>query len=100
MVAEGEQRGHVPVGDEPDIASLAAVTAVRAAMHDQALAAEADAASAAVTAADVQPGLVDEVTHGVRGYGLAPIAGGDERLSEAGRLVLCPLPRAGTNAIA
>ena len=64
VVAEGEQRGHVAVGDEPDVAALAAVAAVGAAVDDRALPPEADAARAAVAAADVQPALVDEGGHG------------------------------------
>ncbi len=41
MVAVGEQRRHVAVGLQPDVAALAAVAAVRAAERDGALAAEA-----------------------------------------------------------
>ena len=64
VVAEGEERGHVAVGDEPDVAALAAVAAVGAAVDDRTLPPEADAARPAVAPADVEPALVDEGGHG------------------------------------
>ena len=63
MVAEGEQRGDVAVGHEPDVAALAAVAAVRPAHGDVGLPPERDAARAAVAAAHVQLRLVDELGH-------------------------------------
>ena len=60
VVAEREQRGDVAVGDQPDVAALAAVAAVRAAHRDGALTAERHAAGAAVATAHVQLGFVDE----------------------------------------
>ena len=54
VVAEREQRGDVVVGDQPHVAALAAVAAVRAALGDRALAPERDAAGAAVAAAHVE----------------------------------------------
>ena len=63
MVPERQQRRHVVVGDQPDVAALAAVAAVRTAHHDRALASERHAARAAVTAAHVELALVDELGH-------------------------------------
>ena len=63
VVAERQQRGHVVVGDEPDVAALAAVAAVRAAEGDRTLAPERHAARAAVAAAHVELALVDELGH-------------------------------------
>ena len=63
VVAEGEQRGHVAVGDEPDVAAVAAVAAVGAALGDVGLAPERDAARAAVAALHVEAALVDELRH-------------------------------------
>ncbi len=63
MVAERQQGRHVVVGDEPDVAALAAVAAVRAAHHDRALASERHAARAAITAAHVELAFVDELGH-------------------------------------
>ena len=54
VVAEGEQRRDVAVGDEPDVAAVAAVASVGAALGHVRLPAERDAARAAVTALDVQ----------------------------------------------
>ena len=54
VVAEGQERGHVAVGDQPDVAALAAVAAVGAAVDDRTLPPEADAARAAVAPADVE----------------------------------------------
>ena len=53
MVPERQQRRRVAVGDQPDIAAAAAVTAVGAAHGDVRLAAERHATRAAVTALDV-----------------------------------------------
>ena len=61
VVAEGQQRGHVAVGDQPDVAALAAVAAVGAAPGDVRLAPEGDAARAAVAASDVEAAFVDEL---------------------------------------
>ena len=63
VVAEGQQRGDVVVGDQPHVAALAAVAAVRAAEGDRTLAAERHAAGAAVATAHVQLALVDELGH-------------------------------------
>ena len=68
MVAERQQRRHVVVGDEPDIAALAAVAAVRTALHDRTLASERHAARAAVTAAYVELAFVDELGHQSQRY--------------------------------
>ena len=60
VVAEGEERGDVPVGPQPDVAALAAVAAVGTAARDVRLAPERHAAGSAVAAAHVQLRLVDE----------------------------------------
>ena len=78
MVAEREQRRHVVVGDQPDVAALAAVAAVRAAVHDRTLAPERDAARAAVAATHVELALVDELGLGhvgraYRGGAIVPV---------------------------
>ena len=70
MVAEGEQRGHVAVGDQPDVAALAAVAAVGPALGHVRLAAERDAAGAAVAAPHVELALVDESGHDAAAYGV------------------------------
>ena len=57
------------VGDEPDVAALAAVAAVRPAEGDRTLPAERHAARAAVTAAHVELALVDELGHHVNATG-------------------------------
>ena len=64
MVAEGQQRGDVAVGHQPDLAAAAAIASVGAAVGDRTLPAEADAARAPVPAADVESALVDEGGHG------------------------------------
>ena len=53
---EGEQRGHVAVGHQPDVAAVAAVAAVGAALGDVGLAAERDRARAAVARLAREPG--------------------------------------------
>jgi hypothetical protein len=63
VIAECEQRRHVVVGDQPDVAAVAAVTTVRAAHRLWTLPAEADAARAAIASAYVQLALVDELRH-------------------------------------
>ena len=63
VVAEGEQRGDVVVGDEPDVAALAAVTAVRPAEGLGPLAPERHAACSPIASAHVELGLVDELRH-------------------------------------
>ena len=75
MVAKGEQRGDVVIGDEPHVAALAAVAAVRPALGDRALPAERHTAGAAVAAAHVELRLVDELGHLRPSYK----AGGDAR---------------------
>ena len=69
MVAERQQRRHVVVGDEPDVAALAAVAAVRTAHHDRALAPERHAARATIAAAHVELALVDEIGHQINATG-------------------------------
>ena len=73
VVAERQQRGHVVVGDEPDVAALAAVAAVRAAHRHRTLAPERHAARAAVAAAHVELALVDELGHRDHATGVEPL---------------------------
>ena len=63
VVAEREERRHVVIGDQPDVAAVAAITAVRSAHRLGTFTAEADAARAAITTSDVQLALVDELRH-------------------------------------
>ena len=51
------------IGDQPDVAAVAAITAVRATHRLGTFTTEADAARAAITTADVQLALVDELRH-------------------------------------
>ena len=69
MVAERQQGCHVVVGDEPDIAALAAVAPVRSAFHDRALTPEGHAARAPITAAYVELAFVDELGHRLNATG-------------------------------
>jgi hypothetical protein len=68
VVAERQQRRHVVVGDEPDVAALAAVATVRTTERDGALTAEGHAACATVAAAHVELALVDELGHVDQAY--------------------------------
>ena len=63
VVAEGEERGDVAVGDKPDVAALAAVTAVGATLRDVRLPPERHRAGAPVARLHVELGLVDEPRH-------------------------------------
>ncbi|GAC1316485.1 MAG: hypothetical protein NVSMB12_13310 [Acidimicrobiales bacterium] len=72
MVAEREQRRHVVVGEQPYVAAVAAVAAVRSPARDVGLSAHRHRTGATVTGADVDLGLVDERTgagHGFPAYG-------------------------------
>jgi hypothetical protein len=60
-VLEGQQGGDVAVGDQPDVAAVAAVAAVGPTLGNVGLTAERDGAGAAVTTLDVQVALVDEL---------------------------------------
>ena len=64
VVAEREQRRHVVVGDQPHVATRAAVAAVGTAPGHVRLTPERDAAGAAVATAHVERALVDEPGHG------------------------------------
>ena len=63
VVLEREQRRDVAVGDEPDVAAVAAVATVRAAERLGALATERHTAGSAVTTTHVQLDVVDEIAH-------------------------------------
>ena len=91
VVAERQQRGHVVVGDEPDVAALAAVAAVRSAEGDRTLPAERHAARAAVAAAHVELALVDELGHHDQRYRQPLI-----RVFAAAECLLRGVPAAGT----
>ena len=60
LVAEVDQGVEVLVGLQPDVAAVAAVAAVGAAERDELLAAEADAAIAAIAGSDRDFSFVDE----------------------------------------
>ena len=51
------------VGDQPDIATITAVTAVRPPVYHRPFAAERDTASTAISATEVQLAFVDELGH-------------------------------------
>ena len=63
VVAKRQEGRHVVVGDEHDIAAVAAVAAVWASTFDVRLAPERDAAGAAITTFDVNVAFVDEAGH-------------------------------------
>ena len=63
VVAKGQQRRDVVIGDEPHVASPAAVATVRPALGDGPFPTKRDAARSPVTAAHVELRLVDELGH-------------------------------------
>jgi len=63
VVSESEQRGHIVVGNQPDVAAIAAVAAVWAAVHHRTLPPERHASGPSVTSAEVQLTFVDELRH-------------------------------------
>ena len=63
MVAEGEQRRDVAIGDQPDVAALAPVAAVRSAHGLGTLTAERHTAGTAIAAAYIQLRFIDEPAH-------------------------------------
>jgi hypothetical protein len=65
MITEGKQRGHVVVGNQPDIATVATVATIRTAVNNGTFASERDASGAAVPSTDVELALVDELGHAV-----------------------------------
>src|SRR5690606_26731206 len=70
LVAEVDQGVEVLVGQQPDVAALAAVAAVRPAQRDELLAPEAHAAVAAVAGSDGDFSFVDQLHGaGTRGMG-------------------------------
>jgi len=68
VVAKGDERRNVVIGDEPHVAASAPVTAVRATVDDRAFPPERDTPRTAVAAARVELALVDELGHGGRAY--------------------------------
>ena len=65
VIAERDERRHIAIGDEPDVAARAPVTAVGAALGRVGLTAERDAARATVATFHIETGLIDEVRHGL-----------------------------------
>ncbi len=63
VVSESKQGGDIAVGHQPDRASVAAVTAGRAAPGDVGLAPKRNAARAPVSGLDIDVALVDESGH-------------------------------------
>src|SRR5262245_6555707 len=63
MVTEGEQRGDVAVGHEPDVAAIAPVAAVGSALVDVRLPPERDGPGPAVAPLHMEAALVDEPGH-------------------------------------
>jgi len=53
MVLEGEKRGNISVGDEPNIATSAAISAVGSALGHMSFTTERNATSATVSAFDI-----------------------------------------------
>jgi len=63
VVTKRQERGDIVVGDEPDIATITAVTAVRPPVDHRPFTAERHTASTAISTAEVQLAFVDELGH-------------------------------------
>ena len=63
MVSKGEQRRHIVVGDQPDVATIATITTIWAAVHHGAFTPKRHAPGPSVTSAEVQLTFVDELRH-------------------------------------
>ncbi len=74
LIAEVDQRVEIVHTLRPDVAALAAVTAVGAAVFDELFTPERDAAIAAVAGEDVDLGLIEEF-HGSNNWGLLARSG-------------------------
>jgi hypothetical protein len=63
VILKAQQRSLIVVGDQPYVAAVAAVTAVRTALGDVRFTAKADASCASVAGFSMQLRAVDEGTH-------------------------------------
>jgi hypothetical protein len=72
LVAEGEERVQLGIGDDHDRASIAAVTPIGASLGDELLAPERDAPVPAVAADDGDVSFVDEHGDVARGRPSGP----------------------------
>lgn len=63
VVTKRQERGDIVVGDEPDIATISAVTAIRPPVYHRSFTAERHTASTAISTAEVQLAFVDELGH-------------------------------------
>jgi hypothetical protein len=100
-MAKVDQGVEVLVGDQPDAAAIAAVTAVGATERDELLAAETDAAIATVAGVDGDLGFVDEFHGELQVDGGRPRGGGAARNDDAPpwrSVVYCLAWRAATPA--
>ena len=82
MIAKGQQRRDIAIGDKPDRPAVATITAVRTPLGDVRFTPERNTAGATVAALDVDVALIDEVGHPARlraarcDMGHSPHAGG------------------------
>jgi hypothetical protein len=63
MIAKGQKRRDIAIGDKPDRPAIATIAAVRTALGDVRFTPERNTAGAAVAALDVDVALIDEVGH-------------------------------------
>jgi hypothetical protein len=63
MVAKAQERRLIVIGDNPDVATLAAIPTVRTALGDVRFPSKTDAAGPAVACFGVQLGRIDEGGH-------------------------------------
>src|SRR5262249_19960277 len=63
MVLEREERGDVPIGDQPDVTAAAAIAAIGPALGHVRFTPERDRTRAAIAALHMQATLVDETGH-------------------------------------
>jgi hypothetical protein len=61
MIAEGQKRGHIVIGNEPDIATLTTVATIGTAHHHGSLAPKRDTPRATIPAAHVKLAFIDEL---------------------------------------
>ena len=82
MIAKGQQRRDIAIGDKPDRPAVATIAAVRTAFGDMCFTPERNTAGATVAALNVDVALIDEVGHPARlraarcDVGHSPHAGG------------------------
>ena len=63
MIAKGQQRRNIAIGDKPYRPTIATIAAVRTTLGDMRFTPERNTAGAAVAALDVDVALIDEVGH-------------------------------------